>query len=96
MRDHTAVAVCPDTMSEMHSSGEIGILEHVQQIVSQRSPCEDCALAQHCAQHLVACNQFKRFVRSGDEDPRDPEDLPIKRYYLDLFPEENINIEGED
>lgn len=61
-------------------------------IIALKSPCEGCPLLDHCGKNLMACKQFYKFVHREDEGQRDRLDMPTREMYLELFPEDNRDV----
>lgn len=64
-------------------------------ILALKSPCEGCALIDHCGKNLTACKQFYKFVHRGDEGQRDRLDMPSREIYNELFPEDFRDVNEE-
>lgn len=64
-------------------------------VLALKSPCENCSLIDHCGKNLTACRQFYKFVHRADEGERDRLDMPTRETYIELFPEDNREVNND-
>lgn len=83
--------------SDTSNNSKRGARGHWGIIMDQpEPPCIECALAAHCAEKRVACEQFGRYVSTGSQQPRQTDDHPTRKTYNRIYPTEGLEAEQQE